>query len=174
MKIAKFGEMFFDAKGNVTLKGFHFSGDEKNYRSDYQAMSIDMLEAVASHFNDLIADIKGANKSKLPTSLNIHIEHGNNTHMDIHKQAERERVLYASKLFLLGLFCRGRNNDTLYYDEFTGKVHNLASIAKELNIARDDNDGYWSYYRTRFDDEINKLMEMYAEEITNKSLSEDM
>lgn len=174
MKVAKFGEMFFDAKGNVTLKDFHFSGDEQYNKGDYQAMSIDMLKAVAYHFIDLIADISGNNKGKLPTVLDVHIENGDIANPDIHKQAERERVLYASKLFLLGLFCRGRNNDTLYYDEFTDKVHALARIAEELNIARDDNDGHWSYYRTRFDDEINKLMEMYAEEITNKALSEDM
>ena len=144
MKITKFGKMFFDFKENVILKDFHFSVvGEKDYRDDYQAMSIDMLKAVVSHFNDLITYIKGASKSRLPTSLHIHIDRENNTQMDIHKQAERERVLYTSKQLLVGLFCTERNNDALYYDKFTDKVHALASIAKELNIERDDNDDYW-------------------------------
>lgn len=174
MKVAKFGEMFFDAKGNVTLKDFHFSGDEQYNKGDYQAMSIDMLKAVACHFIDLIADISGNNKGKLPTVLDIHIENGDIATTDTHKQAERERVLFAANIFLMSLFCSGPNRDDNYYDEFTDKFHSLWRIANDLNITKSDNDKYYTYYKTRFGKDIENLIEKYAKEITDKALSEDM
>lgn len=92
----------------------------------------------------------------------------------IHKQAERERVLFAAKIFLMALFCSGPNRDDSYWDEFTDKVHPLGRIANDLNITKSDNDKYYTYYNARFGKDIENLIEKYAKEITDKALSEDM
>lgn len=73
MKITKFGEMRFDAKGNLALKDFNFDSDEE-YRNDYRTMTVDVLKAFIDHFNTLINNISGDNKAKLPSMLNVDIQ----------------------------------------------------------------------------------------------------